>query len=330
MNLKSTPYITGDSDGIVRDQQDGNSRIEFSGFSDDIFKVIVLQNINVTANQTEDIISYQIPEHNNIVHHFLQVQNDGRYTIGNPDPTSGGRDNDHTLVGSSGNILYQAGDTVIISPARLQNTDNGVEFNVVIRRSGGAFVQANTFSFSDPLALSQLHLNNLYFHTAATDRSVSKNVDAAVILEHSGQEYIRHSSLEDFDFTMDFLGKRNIGAGSDKLTQKTPTKFNDIQAVIYRDGDGNVIDIGSGNTPVGLTEEQVQQVIRESNITELMDTPGSLGTAGQILVVNSGQILVVSDSTLWGYLRTDALSMGSRRRFDWQSTGTGVTYSIGC
>ena len=120
--LKSPNTITGDTEGIARDQQDGNSRIEFSGFSDDIFKVIVLQNINVTANQTENIISYQIPEHNNIVHHLLQVQNDGRYTIGNPDPTSGGRDNDHTIADSSGNISHQAGDTVIISPARLGNS----------------------------------------------------------------------------------------------------------------------------------------------------------------------------------------------------------------
>ena len=107
------------------------------------------------------------------------------------------------------------------------------------------------------------------------DRSVSKNVDAAVILEHSGQEYIRHSSLQDFDFTKDFLGKRNIiGEGSDKLTQNTPMEFKDIQAVIYRDGDGKIITLGTDSTGGGLTQrQQVEQLIAEIDISDLADTP---------------------------------------------------------
>ena len=148
--------------------------------------------------------------------------------------------------------------------------------------------------------MSNLDLSTLYFHTSNTDNTQSDNLGSAVILEHNGTDYIRHSQLQDFDFTNDFLGKRSVGEGSDVLTFNEPFKFTqqvmfaDIQAVLYRDADGDIIEIGSGNTAAGLTEAQVQQLIRESSITDLMDTPNELGDAGQILVVNSD-----GDATEW-------------------------------
>ena len=69
------------------------------------------------------------------------------------------------VAGASGSIAHQTGDWVVISPAP-RGTD-GVEFNIVVRRSGGTFVQANTITFNDPLALTQLHLNNLYFEATS-------------------------------------------------------------------------------------------------------------------------------------------------------------------
>ena len=244
------------------------------------------------AGQNEDIVSYT-PTGRTSPHHFLRVESDNTYVIGNPHPTSGGSDNDHTISGSGGNILYQAGDTVIISPARLADSNNGVEFNVVVRRSNGTFVQANTFSFNDPLSLSSLDLSTLYFHTTNTDNTESMNVDSAVILEHNGTGYIRHSDLQDFDFTDDFLGKYRIGAGSDTLTQTKNMKFTgkvefaDIQAVIYRDENGDAITLGTGSTGGGLTQAQVEQLLAELELTDLADTPNALGGAGQVLVVKA-------------------------------------------
>ena len=175
----------------------------------------------------------------------------------------------------------------------MADSNNGVEFNVVVRRSNGTFVQANTFSFNDPLSLSSLDLSTLYFHTTNTDNTESMNVDSAVILEHNGTGYIRHSDLQDFDFTDNFLGKYRIGTGSDVLTQTKNMKFTgkvefaDIQAVIYRDENGDAITLGTGSTGGGLTQAQVEQLLAELELTDLADTPDALGGAGQVLVVKA-------------------------------------------
>ena len=249
--MDSPNAISGDSDGITRTQLTDDEFISYSGFSNDIYKVIVLQNINKTAGQTEDVISY-VPTSRTSPHHFLRVESDNTYVIGNPHPTSGGSDNDHTVAGSGGNILYEAGDTVIISPARLTDSNNGVEFNVVIRRSNGTFVQANTFSFTDTLSLSELRLNTLYFQTSNANRTEPRNITSAVILEHSGTDYIRHSSLQDFDFTDPLLGKYIIGEGSETLTITDKLRLTDnLQISTLTDSMGNNIDFMVGDGAQG-------------------------------------------------------------------------------
>ena len=97
LKLKDTTAITGDSGGIEETELTDDELLRYSGFSNDIYKVIVLQNINKTAGQTEDIISYT-PTSRTSPHHLLRVESDNTYVIGNPHPTSGGSDNDHTIV----------------------------------------------------------------------------------------------------------------------------------------------------------------------------------------------------------------------------------------
>ena len=123
----------------------------------------------------------------------------------------------------------------------------------------------------------------MYFHTSNTDNTQSDNLGSAVILEHNGTDYIRHSQLQNFDFTNDFLGKRSVGVGSDVLTFRNAIKFTgkvefaDIQAVIYRDEDGDAITLGTGSTGGGLTQAQVEQLLAELELTDLADTPDFLG-----------------------------------------------------
>ena len=192
--LKDPTEITGDTQGITQTNLTGDNRIRISGLANDIHKIIGVEVSGVPSSATYNIISYQIPEHNNIIHHLLQVNNAGNYSLGNPNPTAGGSQNDVEIQSSAGTIAYQSGDWVVLSPAPLSG-NNGVEFNVVVRRSNGTIVQANTLTFSGTTSLAQLHLDQLYFQTTPADNTEAAYVDNVVIAEHSGTDYIRHSAL---------------------------------------------------------------------------------------------------------------------------------------
>ena len=268
--LNSPTSETGDTTGIVKTNDSDNDLIEYSGLSDDIYKVIALEVRSIPVGDVIDLISYRIPEHNNIGHHLIRVNSSGKYVLGNPDPTSGGRMNDVVLSVGGATIDAEAGDWVIISPSRLANTNNGVEFNVVIRRSNGTFEQANTVSFADPLALAQLHLNKLLFHTSNTDNTQAEYLNTAVVLEHSGVEYISHSDLTQFDFNDPILGKRRVGEGQDELSYDKNFRFEqnlDVDGNLKVSGeilnaDGNPINTGGGGGTGGLDQAQVDARVK--------------------------------------------------------------------
>ena len=71
LKVSSPTSITGDMEGIVVNPLPDSFLFEYTGFSDDIHKVIAL-NVDFWGGATEDVLSYQIPEHSNIVHHLLQ------------------------------------------------------------------------------------------------------------------------------------------------------------------------------------------------------------------------------------------------------------------
>ena len=296
-NLKAPVTITGDSDGIVQTNLPDDNVIGFSGLANNIYKIIALDVTGVPANDTVDIVSYRIPEHNNIIHHLVRVAN-GNYVLGNPHPTV--ENSNDTNVGNavSATTAYQDGDWVVISPAP-RGTD-GVEFNVVVRRANGTIIQANTITFNDPEALAQLHLDTLYFHTHPGDNTQAAYVTKAVVGEHSGQHYLTHSTLAGFDFTDDELGLASTSAGATKLEFHKPMKFTmpvefaDIQAVLYRDGDGNIHTLGTSTGTTGLTQAEVEQLIAEIKLEDLADTPDSLGGAGQVLTISTDR-----SETVW-------------------------------
>ena len=255
-DLKAPVTYTGDTNGIVQTNLPDDNVIGFSGLANNIYKIIALLVTGVPANDTVDIVSYRIPEHNNIIHHLLRISN-GNYILGNPHPTVGNSDT-NVASADSATIAYEDGDWVVLSPAPLDGGTNGVEFNVLIRRANGTIIQANTITFNDPEALSQLHLDTLYFHTHPGDNTQAAYVDKAVVGEHSGQHYLTHSTLAGFDFTASELGLAVDGEGSDTLTFTKPIKFTgkvvmaDIQAVIYRDENGDAITLGT-EAPVAVS-----------------------------------------------------------------------------
>ena len=132
-NLKGPVTTTGDSNGITQTNLPDDNVIGFSGLANNIYKIIALEITGIPANDTVDIVSYQIPEHNNIIHHLLRVSG-GNYILGNPHPTVGSSDT-NVASAASATTAYQDGDWVVLSPAPLDGGTNGVEFNVVVRRS---------------------------------------------------------------------------------------------------------------------------------------------------------------------------------------------------
>ena len=212
-NLKSPKSVVGNDDGIAQTSRDGVHEFSVSGFTDDIYKMIAVKVSGLPSGEVTDVISYRIVEHNNIIHHLVRINIDGNYTLGNPHPTLGDSGDVVLQDASASGIAYQTGDWVVISPAP-RGTD-AVEFNVLVRRSNGTIIQANTVTFNDPLALSQLHLDALYFHATTASGTVASYVDALIVAEHSGQHYLRHSDLAAFNFTDPRFGLVTTSPGQD-------------------------------------------------------------------------------------------------------------------
>ena len=219
-NLKSPKSVVGPNDGITQVSRDGVHEFSVGGFTDDIYKMLAVKVSGLPSGEVTDVISYRIIEHNNIIHHLVRINIDGDYTLGNPHPTLGNSGDVVLQDASASGIAYQTGDWVVISPA--PRGTSGVEFNVLVRRSNGTIIQANTISFNDPLALSQLHLDALYFHATTASGTVASYVDALIVAEHSGQHYLSHSELAAFNFNDPRFGLVTTSPGHDYFILNEP------------------------------------------------------------------------------------------------------------